>query len=390
LALLGDEVTVFTPDALNCRELTHKNGRSDSLALNEIINGVTVKRFPVRYHLHNFIFDRVEKRRGGYRLTGLIFGGYRNLLRRGPLVPAMTKRILSLKPAVTTIFNICNANSIYAYRAKRIGKNPLAIVPCLHVRENWVNDPLIERILKSADLVVALTRFEKDFMVQKGVAAEKIAVIGPGINPAAYEGARPEDFRKKHQLGENLIVSYAGRIAKGKNIQSLVGAMRLVWAKNPDAKLLLAGTVEKEDDFSTSDLIDAIEPQWRRNIILLKDFSDNEKKDIFAAIDIFVLPSVCESFGIVLLEAWVSGKPVVVCRDSAPASVVEEGKDGLLFNFKDEKDLASVIARLLNDSNLRHRLGENGRRKVLEQYTWDLIAQRFREEYRRLVLIANS
>ncbi|HEX8334596.1 MAG TPA: glycosyltransferase family 4 protein, partial [Segetibacter sp.] len=111
------------------------------------------------------------------------------------------------------------------------------------------------------------------------------------------------------------------------------------------------------------------------------NFSSEKKKLLFNAIDILVLPSHNESFGLVFLEAWSCKKPVVGTSIGAIRNVISEEKDGLLININDEKSLTSQLLRLINDKPLRVKLGENGYKKVTENYTWDIIVSRLRKCY---------
>jgi UDP-glucose:(heptosyl)LPS alpha-1,3-glucosyltransferase len=94
----------------------------------------------------------------------------------------------------------------------------------------------------------------------------------------------------------------------------------------------------------------------------------------FAAADIFVLPSVYEPFGLVVLEAMASGLPVVVSKVAGAAELIEDGKDGLLLeNPKNPKEIAEKINYLLEENELK-RIGRNARKKA-EKYPWKKTAE---------------
>ena len=104
----------------------------------------------------------------------------------------------------------------------------------------------------------------------------------------------------------------------------------------------------------------------RANLLDLGYVSEEEKRDAFDACDLFVMPSRYDSFGIVYLEAWRCGKPVIGARVGAIPEVIEEGKDGLLVEFGDVDQLASAMLHLLNHPDLCREMGEAGRKKVIE------------------------
>jgi glycosyltransferase involved in cell wall biosynthesis len=108
-------------------------------------------------------------------------------------------------------------------------------------------------------------------------------------------------------------------------------------------------------------------PRVRRLGVL----TEEQKRDFFAGIDVFALPSRSDSFGLVLLEAWANGLPNLAYRAGGPAELVRDGRDGLLARCGDVDDLAAGIARLVGEPNLRHALGSEGRRRAENEFGWD-------------------
>jgi glycosyltransferase involved in cell wall biosynthesis len=94
-----------------------------------------------------------------------------------------------------------------------------------------------------------------------------------------------------------------------------------------------------------------------------------------------VLPSRMDSFGMVLLEAWAHGKPVIAADAGGIPGVVEDGEDGILVPFGDVNGLAKAVRMLLEDEALNRRLGESGREKVATRYNWDHVTARVFEVY---------
>jgi glycosyltransferase involved in cell wall biosynthesis len=104
-----------------------------------------------------------------------------------------------------------------------------------------------------------------------------------------------------------------------------------------------------------------------------------------AAGDVFASPSGFESFGITYLEAWAAGKPVIGCRSGAVPSVITEGQDGILVDYKDDRELAGALLEILLDPGLQAKLAANGRQKVNDNYTWEIIGKKFRSIYGRVI-----
>jgi glycosyltransferase involved in cell wall biosynthesis len=300
----------------------------------------------------------------------------------------MVLEIVRAKPDIVLTINARSATSLFCYWAKKIGKFPLIIMPCLHTMDDWAQNPLIYKIMKCADKIIALTDFEKKFIVSKGISESKISVIGPGIAPEKFAVGEREKEKNEYRFKGGPVVAYIGRFVKSKRIESLIDAMDIVWESTPDAQLLMAGDAESEYAEILKNKISRLSVMRMENVHFIENFDDKAKSAIFDALDIFVLPSISESFGIVILEAWARGKPCIVCKDSASAFVVEDGKDGLLFEFGNPQELAGAIKKLLSNESLRKELGENGRQKVLAEYTWDVIMRKIQAEYSNLVELA--
>jgi glycosyltransferase involved in cell wall biosynthesis len=96
-----------------------------------------------------------------------------------------------------------------------------------------------------------------------------------------------------------------------------------------------------------------------------------QKKDFFAGIDVFALPSRSDSFGLVLLEAWANGVPNLGYRAGGIGWVIRDGRDGLLVPCGDVNGLAGALLRLVNDAGLRRRLGQAGLERTRSEFHWE-------------------
>ena len=99
--------------------------------------------------------------------------------------------------------------------------------------------------------------------------------------------------------------------------------------------------------------------------------TDAEKRDFFAGIDLFALPSRSDSFGLVLLEAWANGVPNVAYRAGGPADLIRHGVDGILAPCGDVDQLAGSIDSLIRDTDARRRMGTEGQRRVGQDFAWE-------------------
>jgi glycosyltransferase involved in cell wall biosynthesis len=105
-------------------------------------------------------------------------------------------------------------------------------------------------------------------------------------------------------------------------------------------------------------------------VVRLGVLDARQKRDFFAALDIFALPSRSDSFGLVLLEAWANGVPNVGYRAGGIGWVIRDEKDGLLVRCGDIAGLAEAMLRLAADTKLRHFLGAAGQERTQQEFEW--------------------
>jgi glycosyltransferase involved in cell wall biosynthesis len=161
--------------------------------------------------------------------------------------------------------------------------------------------------------------------------------------------------------------------------------MPYIWAQQPNVRLLMAGA-RTSYSAQLDKMIAALPPAQQGQITLMNDFPESEKPNLLAAADVLVHPSGNESFGIVFVEAWAAGKPVIGADVGAPASLIVEGEDGLLFRYGDAASLAQKAGQLLLQPAQRVAMGAAGWEKVLANYTWEIVADQVRQVYADLLM----
>jgi glycosyltransferase involved in cell wall biosynthesis len=118
---------------------------------------------------------------------------------------------------------------------------------------------------------------------------------------------------------------------------------------------------------------------------LILDSADEYcKNDLLDAMDLLALPSRTDSFGIVILEAWTYGKPVIAADAGGLGEVIHNGSDGLLVPYGDIEGLSQCIATLLDNTAKRQELGAAGRRRVDTEFRWESVFSRIEALYRDL------
>ena len=237
-------------------------------------------------------------------------------------------------------------------------------------------------LIRDADAVLAQTQIEIDYLVERGIAPERIVLAGVGVNPDEVLGGMGQHFREMTGLARPLVV-YLGTSAYDKGTVHLVEAMRRLWdqeSQGETADLVLAGPVF--DQFRA--YLETLPAKHRARVQLLGFVDEQLKRDVLDAASLVAMPSRTDSFGIIYLEGWLYRKPVIGARAGGVPAVIDDEVDGYLVDFGDVEALARRIATLLRDSALAAAMGGRGYSKVMQRYTWDRIYPVVEEVYERL------
>ncbi len=178
-----------------------------------------------------------------------------------------------------------------------------------------------------------------------------------------------------------LNILFVGRLEKRKGLNYLLRAYKWVKGEFPESRLIVVGPgtrlrrkYEKE-----------VRKRGLEDVVFVGYVSQDDLPRYYKTADIFCAPAIgWESFGIVLLEAMATGKPVVASDIPGYASVVTQGVDGLLVPPKNEGELAQALISLMRDASLRQHMGARGRLKAGE-YGWESVAQRVLDYYIRVL-----
>jgi len=241
---------------------------------------------------------------------------------------------------------------------------------------------LQDKLLKIADVVISPSKFycEESRILRK--YRNKVTVIPNGLNLNKYNvNSSKEECREKLGLPLNKkIILFLSAIREKKAPDVLVRAMQKIVKEVPDAYLVMAGKGRMESKIRQLARELAI-----NDLITFPGFvRESEKPLYFKAADVFVLPSYDEIFGIVNLEAMACETPVVATRVGGIPEIVKDGENGLLVPPKDPDALADAIIYLLENEDVRKKMGKNAREKV-KNYSWERIAEMTEEVYKSLI-----
>lgn len=279
-------------------------------------------------------------------------------------------RRLGIPFVYTPVLHLYHKDWLKEKQESRLSNKPFLYNPQLHLSPRGWTDYFWYNLSSEADVLITMTDFEKDFFIQHGLSAEKVHKVGVG--PLVVENSTP-NIRQKYVPKNEKMVLFLGRNIEYKGIEELLMAARLVWKKLPETCFFFAGPKEGNAE--------AIFNQYNDQRIRVLGFvSESEKAALLKACDIFCMPSLEESLGGTFLEAWMFEKPIIGARISPLIELTNNGEGGFLVN-PDPEEIAEKILLLLQNQELSHRMGQWGKKRVLGNYTWEIITQKMEAIY---------
>lgn len=383
LAAAGDQVELFTTTALDLEAFWSPRGRCLAEGTTRE-DGVEVHRYAPSYW---------PGRR--YLLKALSLIPYRRwqclTLPCNPIAWGMWRAAGRACPAVdlvhATAFPYAWPIACGARLARRLGV-PFVLTPFLHLGDpqnphdrtrRGYTSPALLSLVRAADRVFVQTEGERDALRQRGFPAEKLILLGMGVDPGDCTGGDRERTRRDWQVqpGE-VVVGHLANQSEEKGTVDLLRAAALAWQRQLCFRLVLAGPEMANFQRFWSSY------QPGGPLLRLGVLTDQQKRDFFAGLDLFALPSRSDSFGLVLLEAWANGVANLAYRAGGVADVIRHGQDGLLVRCGDVAGLGDALGRLIVDEALRHRFGQAGRERTQREFRWEDKLRQVREVYIQL------
>jgi phosphatidyl-myo-inositol dimannoside synthase len=234
--------------------------------------------------------------------------------------------------------------------------------------------------LLRADRVLACSQFTLDLVRKAGVDPERAMIVHPGCDVHRFQPLRPhETFREKilgRRSKDRVILTVGLESLKGHDM--VIRALPLLLQTVPDVTYVIVGAGPQ----AGLDHL-ACELGVRDHVIFTGLVPDEDLPAIYALCDVFAMPSrqnlvehSVEGFGLVFLEANACGKPVIGGRSGGISDAVVDGVTGFLVNPQNPQEIANVLKILLTNRELARRLGDQGRSRVLNEFTWDTVCKR--------------
>jgi len=210
-----------------------------------------------------------------------------------------------------------------------------------------------------SNYIVVPSNFVRDTFIENGVAASKIFVNPYGVNLA--------DFKRVEIKKDKFRIIFVGLASIQKGFHYLIEAMELL--KNNNIELWHVGNISNEiKNF------DYIKP----NIRYLGSKPQNELFKYYNNCDIFVLPSIQDGFGMVILQAMACGLPVICSTNTGIDNILtKNGEEGFVIPIRDTNAIVERVIELYNDKELRTKMGNKALKKVQSGFSWDDYGNRY-------------
>jgi len=230
---------------------------------------------------------------------------------------------------------------------------------------------------KRADIITSLFNSNRDIQLSLGVDEKKALITPNGIN---YK-----KLNIKSVEHDGINIGAILRVVPIKDIMTMIRAFSIVRQKAKNAKLYIIGPAEEDVSYY----------EQCKNLVKMLELEDDviftgrvDIKDYLGILDMMILTSISEGQPLVILEGWAAKIPFIStdvgsCRDMLTADEYE-GDCGIITKLASPSDTATAILRLIDDPELRHEMGENGRKRVERLYNDDVLIESYRKIYESL------
>ncbi len=218
-------------------------------------------------------------------------------------------------------------------------------------------------------------KFSNVVTIGVGLDEENFSKTKMDIENKAIEELKNAKERKKYLL-------YIGKIEERRNIKQLLKITKEIYKQNKNIKLIIVGNGEKtyvEECFNYAKDIGII-----NCVTHIKSMRQDELLELYNLCDVFLLPTSYDIFGMVLLEAMYQGLPVITTPNGGSNTIIENGKNGFIYNLNEEENVIQKILKLLQDEKYRKEIGENASITIKEKFLWSKLVEKFLNEYKKI------
>jgi glycosyltransferase involved in cell wall biosynthesis len=362
----GHQVRVLTLD-VNAEEQFYRpplnSERTIAFGRLAFDKGVFVRRYSRSLPIHTF----------HHLIYGALLDRFLRIYFYGPHSGEMYGKMWREIKSADMVFlhTIPYPHNFIAFFLAKCFKKKIIIAPHFHANHPHYDRASNYWLLKHCNAVITVSPFEKEYLKGKGIPEDKLFVTGNAIHPENYKPLNLDAFRLRigRDFGlrpEDKVITFIGRKTPEKGVSHLIKAIRKLLPEMP-VKLFLIGPIS---DWYR-EIYTSLSQEEKKRVIDVGVVSQQDKVNFLHISDLLVLPSKYEAFGIVFLEAWICGVPVMGTMEGAMPSIIST--EGLLCRFGDVEDMTSKIRTAIGNTTSLAEMGSRGKAKVLDNYTWKVI-----------------
>lgn len=310
----------------------------------------------------------------GHRVTAITHPGAwaeQQLLQRG-ITPVSLRNFseydLFAAYRLKRILKSLSADVIIAHanRATGLSLRAASGIPVVGVVQNYST-----KRYNATDAVFTTTRDLIQTLAAQGIAEEKIFHI-PNM-------VKVSELPHRTARRNPVVIGTMGRFVKKKGFDTYINALSILKVRGLEFKAVLGGTGEEEHA-----LRELAKEKGLENTLEFTGWVD-DRKAFYTGIDIFCLPSLHEPFGIVLLEAFAHGAPIISTNSEGPKDIITPNYDAIIVEKGSATQLAEALEKLIKDPSLCEKLAANGFAKVKTLYSLEVVAGRIEEALKAIL-----
>ena len=232
-------------------------------------------------------------------------------------------------------------------------------------------------IIQKADVATAISRYLAEYLksIKQNLPVE---IIPNGVDLQKFKIQKP-NLENTSQNFKTIITT--SRLVPKNGVGDLIEAVAILKKQIPNIKLLVLGNGELKNKLDSQIKNLGLEGEVK----MLGEIAPEKVPQYLAQADVFVRPSLSEGLGNAFLEAMAAGLPVIGTSVGGIPDFLKDGETGLFCKVGNPEDLADKIISILTDDELRNKIINNGKVLIAEQYNWDIIADKFRNLYDKLL-----
>ncbi len=297
----------------------------------------------------------------------------------------------AVKPDIIHCHNMHHFSPVHTNTIEELAKK-LGVPLILTAHNVWDDILFLDLTLRIKwDKIIAVSHFIKRELIGIGCDDRKINVIHHGVDSRMFHpNIKSHEILKRHpELKGKRVIFHPARMGLAKGCDVGLKALNIIKKQHPDAMLVLAGTKNIIDwgDTQQKDIaymVDLVKSFKLQKNVVIDAYTLKEIAQLYGVSEVCIYPSsVGEPFGLTMLEALSSAKPMIVTDAGGMPEIIRDGINGYVIPVKDFEALASRIIRLFSDADLRRRFGYTGRQMVEAYYTKEIVTKNTIDVYKK-------